>query len=799
MNKQFIKAMLMACLCLAIGIAGRTNDFIIVKGSQQAVILVSEKASSAERYAARELQRAIQLMSGTQLKITDKETDNSIIIGTPASQPRIASLAGEMQLQGAGEEQIAVQRKGNTLYLAGNTPRAALYATYTLLTEVLGVRWFWPGATGEYIPDRKIITIDTLHIADSPDLAIRSLAITGVPNGDVDTDTWMARNRLNLVSSKSGGDSSGTIIPARREKGFLIRIAGHNVVLPDEMLKAHPEYLALIGGKRQFHPRNASHLCWSNPAVQEEVAGMIEGWWNKSPFPDIIHFYPADQTLYCTCDDCQAMGDISTRWQKFSAIVIGNLEQRIPGKRYWTYAYLEYKKVPDGKPAPFELIPYALYDVSYRHLLSSGNAFNKESIAEVDGWQQHGLNMGIRGYEYIIFKDPMFVPMTRWVVDQLRWMHQKKLTAYMSELPAYGMPREVPEANRYWVTNRMALYAATRAMWDTDISVDTLMKDWCTAIYGAAAKDMMAYCKETEAAWTKSAEKITLFLNSPVLHVDEFFDTATFQKLDEHFGDAERNLSSTADSAAYAMIRTQLSIEKQMLDNWRKIWSLKHTKASLATMDTTKKGILIYDGGAESSPLLIELNRAGWDVAVESSDADRLKPYLNSKATVLLIRYSKESWEQKGLPDKFLQKDVQAFIKKGGLVLFVADGEIPLSTWFSVVPAVQWTGSEPVQFRKTNFLQPGNWQHHPNEMSQLLGKGLPPKQGYRPLKSGWQTMATVPMSSGKDAPYLLRKRMGKGWLLLGSVPMGFGGGFELFSARNAMNMVKLIENLLADK
>lgn len=799
MNRLFQKKVLPALLCLVMSVTGRSNDFILVQQGRQAEIHVSRTASPIEKYAARELQRAIQLMSGVQLKITDIDREGQIIIGTPSSQPRIAALVKQLQLQGAGEEQIAARLTGNTVFLAGNSPRAALYATYTLLTDVLGVRWFWPGSTGEYIPVRKVITIDTLQIADHPDLAIRSLAITGVPNGDADTDTWMARNRLNLVSSKSGGDSSGTIIPARREKGFLIRIAGHNVVLPDEMLKAHPEYLALIGGKRQFHPRNASHLCWSNPAVQEEVAKMIAGWWTKSPDPDIIHFYPADQTLYCTCDSCQAMGDISTRWQKFSAIVIGKLEQRMPGKRYWTYAYLEYKKVPDTRPAPFELIPYALYDVSYRHQLSSGNSFNNESIAEVNGWLQQGVNMGIRGYEYIIFKDPMFVPMTNWVVDQLRWMHQQKLTAYMSELPAYGMPRNVPEADTYWATNRMALYAATRAMWDTDVSVDSLMRDWCSTVYGPASDDMIAYHREMESAWTKSPEKITLFLNSPVLHVDEFLGPELFKRTEQYFINAERKVVANSDDVMKDRIKTQLALEKQMLENWKEIYALKHTKAGLATMDTTNKGILIYDAGAESSPLLIELNRGGWDVATESSDANRLKPFLKTRASVLLIRYSKSNWEKQGLPDKFLQKDIREFIHKGGLVLFVADGEMPVSTWFTGLPAVQWTGNEPVQFRKTNFLQPGNWQRSPNEMSQLLGKGLPPKQGYRPAGPGWETMASIPMSSGRDAAWLLRKRIGKGCLILGAVPMGFGGGFELFSARNAMNMVKLIENLQADK
>jgi hypothetical protein len=121
-----------------------------------------------------------------------------------------------------------------------------------------------------------------------------------------------------------------------------------------------------------------------------------------------------------------------------------------------------------------------------------------------------------------------------------------------------------------------------------------------------------------------------------------------------------------------------------------------------------------------------------------------------------------------------------------------------VNKWFPEAPAVKWSGSEPVQFRKTSFLQPGNWQSFPNDMAQSLNKGLPPNKVYRPVSAGWETLAAIPMSSGDTAPFLLRKKIGKGWLVLTSAPMGYEGGFELLSGRNAVNVVKLIENLQAD-
>jgi hypothetical protein len=802
MKKIYTSAMLIACLCISMASIARNGELIIVQEGRQAVILLSEKASSTERYAVRELQRVIQIMSGAALRIGNASDTlqqiSKIIIGTPASEHSIAKFIKELKLEGAGEEQIAVHRIGSNLYLAGNSPRAALYAVYSFLTDVLGVRWYWPGESGEYIPSRKTITVDELHISESPALAIRSLAITGVPDGDPDTDTWMARNRLNIVSSRAGGDSTGTIIPVRREKGFQIRIAGHNVILPEELLRAHPEYLAEIGGKRQFHPRNASHLCWSNPAVQDEVVKMIAGWWNQRPYPDIVHFYPADQTLYCQCANCKAMGDISTRWQKFSQQVITKLNRIVPDKRYWTYAYLEYKKVPDTVPAPFELIPYALYDVSYRHLLSENNAYNKESIAEIDGWMSKGVNSGIRGYEFIIFKDPMMVPMVSWVVDQIRWAHQKKLTAYLSELPAYNMPRGAAPEHTYWNCSRMALYAATRTLWNTGITTETIVKDWCSTVYGPAAADMIAYYWELEQAWRSNPKKISIFLNSPVAHVDDIFTASLFQKLNDRLAQSKNKIKSLADKKQADRIASQLDLEQKLLDNWQRLFRLKHNNASVQTMDTTKKGILLYDAGLDSSPLSIELQQQGWDVHIESTDETSLSPFFSTNATVMLMRYAGNRKNKKEIPEKFFRKDIRRFIKKGGMLILAGSSDIPVNKWFPEAPAVKWSGSEPVQFRKTSFLQPGNWQSFPNDMAQSLNKGLPPNKVYRPVSAGWETLAAIPMSSGDTAPFLLRKKIGKGWLVLTSAPMGYEGGFELLSGRNAVNVVKLIENLQAD-
>lgn len=786
------------------------QDLYLVKGREAATILLALDATPVENYAAQELQRTIQVMSGVSLRIEKNNKTSSavqIIIGTPATQPLVASLRQELKLAGAGEEQIAVYRKGKALYLAGNSPRAALYATFTFLQEVLGARWLWPGASGEFIPRRSTIAIGNLNITQSPSFPIRSLAITGVPNGDPATDTWMARNKLNVVSSRSGADPKGDTIRARRQKGFLVRVAGHNIILPVETLKAHPEWLAEIGGKRQFHPRNASHLCWSNPALQDEVAKMVGSWWDQSPWPDVIHFYPADQTQYCTCTDCKAMGDISTRWQKFSAVLLEKLNKTHPGKKYWTYAYLEYKTVPNGPAAPFDFIAYTLYDASYRHPLSGNSPYNKEPLAEIDGWLGKQGNLGIRGYEYIIFKPPMFSPTVSWVLDQLRWMGDKKLTGYLSELPAYDMPRDAQPENTYWNCSRMSLYAVAKGTWNNRLTTAELVQDWCQTVYGPAAPHLAAYYQDMEKAWLGSRQKISVFTQAAVSYVDSFLSTSLLQRCYQHFDRAATTLATVKDTALRNRIAAQVALEKKMLDNWQQIYAMKHLRDNpfktapvlVNGRDTaSNKRILLFDKGVDSGPLSVELQQAGWDVAIDSSGSRALQSLLAANPAVVMLRYKQTGAATAGLPAAFLSSDIKSYVEKGGLLILAADGVIPVQEWFPGTPAVEWLAGRRGTVRRASFVQPGNWLQQPHVMQEIFHKGVTPMAAYKPLSAGWDTLASIPAANGHDTPFLLRRKFGKGTIVLTSAPMSYGGGFEMLGNRNTGNVVKLIENLSRD-
>ena len=69
------------------------------------------------------------------------------------------------------------------LYLAGNQPRAALYAVYSFLQNQLDVRWFWPGDDGEFLPALKQWNLNNVNYKFRPVFRFREMIPISLTSG----------------------------------------------------------------------------------------------------------------------------------------------------------------------------------------------------------------------------------------------------------------------------------------------------------------------------------------------------------------------------------------------------------------------------------------------------------------------------------------------------------------------------------------------------------------------------------------------------------------------------------------
>lgn len=565
--------------------AVQAEDLNLTKeGIAQSEIILGESATPTEQYAAEELQRLIKHISSADVPILSADSEKisdakiPIFIGTPDSSDIVRE---EVNFSTDHPEEIHLTANEKHLILAGKTPRAALYATYTFLQDVLGVRWFWPGDDGEYFPTSPTLAVPEFQKTETPGIANRYFSLTSVVHGyNLETDIWMARNRLNIVNL--GTKPSADLIAERKARGFLLRIAGHNVKLPQETLDAHPEYGALFAGKRIVgDPTRPPQLCWSNPQVVELVSQQITDWASHSPGVDIIAFYPADTTQFCQCEECKKMApDVSTRWQLFSSQIIENVKEVHPDKTFWTLAYMAYRSPPDGALAPFGSIGYCLYNGCYRHPLSENCPGNEVPFQEIKEWQKQGASMGIRGYEFIVTLKPMFLPILTLVADQIVYSHENKLNSWTSELPPYGHPAKAKPEHRRWETNRLALYAAAQLMWNSNQSAEALLEDWMTHIYGPAAKPMKEYYLALEKAWRSAPSHVSYFLLSPASLSEGFISPKLIQEVQNYFNEAKAALLKIENIAVRDRAMAQWDLDTRMFKEWETLYLLRNERAS---------------------------------------------------------------------------------------------------------------------------------------------------------------------------------------------------------------------------
>src|SRR5262249_26374119 len=232
--------------------------------------------------------------------------------------------------------------------------------------------------------------------------------------------------------------------------GGLRFFGGHafgEILPPDRYGATHPEYFALVNGKRaweKFDGKHGAQPCTSNPEVVGLTADYVERFFDQHPEYDAFSISLNDGGGFCECDRCRRLDSgtrqtssadpeaggagkravITDRIVTFANQVAEIVARKHPDKKLLLFAYGPYKLPPVRvKPDPNVIIQYTFHAAQEA----------EPQLRDTAAWSGAAKELGV--YEYFVQGNWPDLPrlMPDAISDSVRKLHAQGYRYYQTQ------------------------------------------------------------------------------------------------------------------------------------------------------------------------------------------------------------------------------------------------------------------------------------------------------------------------------------------------------------------------------
>ncbi len=449
----------------------KSKDAVVIAENKEAKIpvIISPDADQQIKESAQELAIYLEKITGARFGIKTSTSGPGIFVGTIEQFPTPSAVQGlKIYEQFDGKEAYAIRTEDRSIKLLGATSMGVSYAVSRFL-ELIGCRFFFQSPAWTVVPKISKLTFN-LNETDRPEVLSRYLGYplsTSFEKDDPDAGKflrdWWRYNRTGKSLKTSVGHCWAEII-RRFKKEF----------------EEHPEYLAMVDGKRK-----GNQLCVSNPGVINLAIKYVQEYFDKHPDVDMVGVGPDDGGNWCTCDECKKRwnnpGDMAFYLANEVAKAVAKTH---PGKMVGIYAYNWHCDPPD-----FQLEPNVYVELTTALLLNTKYGFDE--LLKL--WPKKVKYFGL--YDYWAVYD--------WIRDRLP-SGRTGNTQYITEkLPYYihhGICNLSAESGNSWGSQGLGYYLAARVLWNSKTDVKALKQDFYDKAFGPAADIMKRYYERIDLA-----------------------------------------------------------------------------------------------------------------------------------------------------------------------------------------------------------------------------------------------------------------------------------------------------------
>lgn len=527
-------------------------------------ILLPERPSLTESTAAEELQLHIQKMTGSEVPIVSEPQE------LPADH--ILSVGGTLFARSRVEkehpdpfkfDEIFIRAEGSNLFLTGHERRGALYAVYTFLEDVCGCRWYTEDAA--VIPQREDLVFP-------PDLAV-----SYVPQM-ISREMYHKLASPCLFSARNKGN--GNIDEAHGGRLSILNFVHsfYCYIPPKDYFDAHPEWFSEIDGERTC---DNAQLCLTNDEMREELTRNVLIQLRAHPETIMVDISQNDYYRFCTCPKCRAVDDEEGSHAgtliRFLNRVAADIEKEFPGVLVETLAYQYTRKPPKiTRPRQNIVIRLCSIECDFGRPLDDPNAdpSSREFMNDIEGWSQIAPRLLVWDYvtNYADYVGPH--PNWRALGENVRTFVRHGAIGLFEE----GEGQDFCEMKN-WVLLKL--------MWNPDLNIETLMKDFAEGYYGKeTAPYIMDYWRLLHARLLESGIKLGCFGALS----DQWLDLATLNKATLLWRQAEETSNRVYGSDSPQTARLRKS--RTALDS---VWLTRYSELK----NTAEREKLPFEGPAD--------------------------------------------------------------------------------------------------------------------------------------------------------------------------------------------------------
>ena len=528
--------MMKCCVLLVMGVAASAATaeplFELVGPERTATIVLAKDAEESSQLAATEITNYVMRLTGKTMAVVregsvpvpaTRDASGTVLIGTLAKFPGEVPAEAKAELAKTEKtEAYWIGNDGKTMWIVGKEEVAELYGAYQFLEAKLGIRWFQAATEddpGDYVPPhRDTIAFRPFAKLREPSFTERNLdmcsAATQFPAPHA--QELYLRNGYRIHTARRWwpkekvtdfpqiAEYYGPRVPRRRANlggGHLIFAS---VWPPDEKhFKEHPEYFALVNGKRVMDKQ----YCYSNTDLLDLAAdGAIRLLDDYGGLGQYCFALWDSASGACQCDKCVAMataeetqrGIESTRFHTFVNHIAERIWRKWPRADLLYLAYWTYRQPPVNVPHdPRMPVQVCVHERCYGHDIDDPScARNAKRYAELKEWT--GIAPYVFTYEYFSATPSTYCAGDLSFAHDLKAYHALGLKGWKEEAifcdsRLVGNEESVRKGRDRMPSTWQRMWIAGKLSWDIDLDERKLLAECESKYYGAAYPAMKKY------------------------------------------------------------------------------------------------------------------------------------------------------------------------------------------------------------------------------------------------------------------------------------------------------------------